>query len=383
MARRGHRLNASTRQRRRPGPQVATAYDVARLAGVSQSAVSRAFTEGASISSDMRAKVMHAAAALGYRPNFVARSLITRRSKIVGVLISYLYNSFYPALLGELAKQLEAIGYRALLFVSEPGQSSDPIVEEVLRYQLDGIILVAAELSSHFDDECRQVGIPVVLINRKTQSSSVSSVTAENFRGAEVVAEFLVAGKHKSFAYVAGAASSTNQDRETAYFRVLKRRGYDAPMRVEGSYTFSATAEATRVLLNRPDRPDAVFCCNDYMALAFINIARREFNIDIGRELSVVGFDNTQLGAWPLFELTSYEQPIRNMIAKAIDILSRQLNDPHAEGGQYIMPGSLIIRSSARLPDTGMTRIDGTDTWSTGRDLTHDKTTSSNGRGCG
>lgn len=349
--------------RGRSGLSAATTYDVARLAGVSQPTVSRAFNGAAGISASTREKIIQTAAKIGYRPNLIARSLITRKSKIVGVLISYLYNSYFPLILTELAKQLERIGYRILLFVTDPEQSPDPALEEVLRYRLDGVILVAAQLSSKLDEECHQAGVPVVLINRKTQSATVSSVTADNIHGSEIVAKFLIAGGHRRFAYIASVDSSTNREREDGYFNVIKQNGYETPLRELGNNTFADTAQAARRLLRMPRRPDAVFCCNDYMALSFISVAREEFDIEIGRGLSVVGFDNAQQSDWPLFNLTSYEQSVQKIAVKAVEILSRQLEGSASEGGEHVISGALIVRSSARLPQGGIVTIDGQKSW--------------------
>ena len=307
---------------------------------------------------------MEAAARLGYRPNLMARSLITRRSKIIGVAVGYLYNPFYPALLNQLSHKLEAMGYRVLLFVSNPGESSDPILEEVLCYRLDAVILMAADLSSHFDEECRQAGVPVVLINRKTESTTISSVTCANAEGAETIARFLVAGGHRRFAYVAGMAnSSTNRDRETAFNRYLAEQGFDPPMRAVGNYTFDDAAQAARDLLNRCDRPDAIFCCNDFMALAVINVARCEFGLDIGRDISIVGFDNIAQSDWPTFALTTYEQPTQKMVDQAIEIVQQRVEKAESVCTQHVLPGELVVRSSARTPSTGMVERGGRLIW--------------------
>lgn len=307
---------------------------------------------------------MDAAARLGYRPNLMARSLITRRSKIIGVAVGYLFNPFYPALLNQLSHKLEAMGYRVLLFVSNPGESSDPILEEVLCYRLDAVILVAADLSSHFDEECRQAGVPVVLINRKTESTTISNVTCANAEGAEAIARFLIAGDHRRFAYVAGIAnSSTNRDRETAFNQYLTAQGFDPPMRVAGNYTFDDAAQAARDLLNLSVRPDAIFCCNDFMALAVINVARCEFGLNIGGDISIVGFDNISPSDWPTFALTTYEQPMEKMVDQAIEILQQRLEEAESICTQHVLPGTLVVRGSARIPPTGVTEVDGRLVW--------------------
>ncbi|MEO0320585.1 MAG: LacI family DNA-binding transcriptional regulator, partial [Pseudomonadota bacterium] len=126
--------------------QAVTSYEVARLAGVSQSAVSRCFKPGASVSAKMRARVMAAAAELGYEPNAIARSLITRRSNLVAVLISNLTNLYYPEVLAELTRHLTAYDVRVLLFSLESEADANATLQQIWPYRVDGVI-AAAELS--------------------------------------------------------------------------------------------------------------------------------------------------------------------------------------------------------------------------------------------
>lgn len=341
-----------------------TAHDVARLAGVSQSAVSRTFTEGASVSPDTREKVMQAAKQLGYRPNLVARSLITGRSHIIGVTIPSLSNSFYSELLEALAESFAEIGYRVMLFTTNPDRNSDPVLEEVLRYRVDALVLVASNLSSRFADECQQIGLPVVLLNRKTNSKMASSVTGANKSGATQIAAFLAAGGHRRFAYVAGLeTSSTNRDREKAFADHLQKRGYPAPVRAVGNYTVAGAVAATRELLSLKNRPDAIFCANDLMALAAINVARTEFNLEVGKQISIVGFDDSELARWPIFGLTTYAQPVRLLVGRVVEIVKDALADKKNTPVHEVMEGRLVVRESARIPAEGISVIDGVKVW--------------------
>ncbi|MDB5370258.1 MAG: LacI family transcriptional regulator [Roseomonas sp.] len=341
-----------------------TAHDVARLAGVSQSAVSRCFTPGASIAAETRRRVEEAAARLGYRPNLIARSLITRRSTIVGVAVAYLENPFYPAVLEALSNALEGAGYRVLLFTARPGENADPILEEVLRYRVDALVLASASLSSHFAEECRQAGVPVVLLNRRTESGGVSTVTGDNRAGAGTVARFLAAGGHRRCAFIAGLESaSTSREREAGFSGALAALGLPPAAREVGHYDFTAALEATRRLLALPLPPDAIFCANDHMALAAINVARAEFGLEMGQALSVVGFDDAGPAAWPLFGLTSYAQPVRPMAERVVAILRRHLEEPEAEAVQEVVPGALMVRASARLPAEGVMEQGGRRIW--------------------
>ena len=203
-----------------------TAEEVARLAGVSQSAVSRTYTPGASVAAKTREKVLAAARQLGYRPNAMARTLITNRSRIIGVVMAYLDNMLYPDVLEKLAAGLQERGYQMLLFTGFKDRHSDPVFEQIMQYRVDGLLLASTTLSSDLSDECTAAGVPVVMFNRTTEHPLCCSVTSDNRNGGRQIAEFLFAGGHRRFAYIAGAAiSSTNRDREAGFREGLRRHG--------------------------------------------------------------------------------------------------------------------------------------------------------------
>lgn len=331
-----------------------TAHEVAALAGVSQSAVSRTFTKGASVSAKTREKVEKAAATLGYRPNMVARSLITRRSELIAVVVPSMANPFYSAMLEALSAAFTQVGYRTLLFSTAQDENSDPILEEILRSRADAVVLVSSSLSSKFADECRSIDLPVVLLNRRNASTSVSSVTSDNRLGSREIAAFLQAGGHQQLAFMAGQeTSSTSRDRQIAFCEALAELGMPPPLLENGQYTFTEAMAATRRLLKHPNRPDAIFCANDIMALGAINVARHEFNLELGRDLSIVGFDDIALASWPEHSLTTYLQPLDTMVERAVHIICAQLQDPATPAIQEELPGRLIVRKSARIPATG------------------------------
>jgi DNA-binding LacI/PurR family transcriptional regulator len=326
-----------------------TAHDVARLAGVSQSAVSRCFTPGASVSDAMRARVQQAANTLGYRPNLIARSLITRESTIIGVVVPDLDNPFYASVVGRLSSLLTASGRRILLFRSPATDSSDPVLEDVLRYRVDGLILISSPLSSTFADECVRTGLPVVQLNRTSMRAHVSSVVGDNVRGATEIATHLLRHGHRRLAYVAGHdGASTSQEREKGFTTALRQAGLTLAMREVGHYTQIGAEAATRRLLSASAPPDAIFFANDYMALAGLSVARHEFGVDVGRDVSIVGFDDIPMAAWPDFALTTFRQPIDDMCARTVEVIQAQVGDIGIAPSRLVLPGELVVRGSTR-----------------------------------
>lgn len=337
-----------------------TSSQVARRAGVSQSAVSRTFTPGASISPKTRAKVMAAAKELGYRPNAIARSLITNRSRIIAVVMAYLENLFYPDVLEELGRLLVKENYRLLLFTGFMDRDSDPVFDQLMQYRVDGIVLASTSLSSELSEECAAAGIPVVLFNRTTERDAVSSVTTRNREGGRRVAEFLVAGGHKKFGYISGLeSSSTNRDRFAGYREGLAEAGHTEIMVEVANYDRAEAEAAARKMLSGPDRPDALFVANDHMAVAVMDVARHELGLSIPEDLSIVGYDDVGPARWTSYGITSMSQPLKRMVEATVSILMEQISSGEIEAEHRILNGELVVRTSARLPKTGIVEVDG------------------------
>ena len=337
-----------------------TSSQVADYAGVSQSAVSRTFTPGASISPKTRSKVLAAAKELGYRPNAIARSLITSRSRIIAVVMAYLENLFYPDVLEELGRRLAAENYHVLLFTGFQDRDSDPVFDQLMQYRVDGIILASTSLSSQLSEECTVAGIPVVLFNRTTEKDSGSSVTTRNREGGKLMAEFLVAGGHKSFGYIAGLeSSSTNRDRFAGFRDTLKANGFERIDVRYGNYHRADAEAAARELLSLKKRPQAIFVANDHMAVAVMDVARYEFGLSIPEDLSIVGYDDVGPARWPSYGITSVTQPIGPMVEATVDILMDQIASGEMEPQHKLIAGELVVRTSARLPKKGIVERNG------------------------
>ncbi|MEM8750852.1 MAG: LacI family DNA-binding transcriptional regulator [Pseudomonadota bacterium] len=330
-----------------------TSSDVARLARVSQSAVSRTFTRGASVSDDTRRRVMAAANELGYRPNALARSLISGRSGIIGVLVAYLDNQFYPVVVERLSRSLQAKGYRVLMFLSDTGDQ-DAVVQDMLQYQVEGVVMASAHLSSQLARRCADNGIPVVLFNRYVAASPASSVTSDNLEGGRLVGNFLADGGHERIAYIAGYEdSSTNRDREAGFHKGLAERGCICHARAIGAYTREGAALAARDLFSEKaadHRPDAVFVANDHMAFAAMDVLQHELGLRIPDDVSVVGYDDVPQAQWRAYDLTTVEQPSEPMVQATVDTLLQQIEGGTVRQKATVLPARLIVRSSARIP---------------------------------
>ncbi|MEX0969963.1 MAG: LacI family DNA-binding transcriptional regulator [Paracoccaceae bacterium] len=329
-----------------------TAHDVAKLAGVSQSAVSRVFTPGASVAPATAAKVKVAAKTLGYRPNPLARAMITGNSRIIGLVVAYLENQFYPVAIEKLSHALQAKGYHVLLFMASNSDGEmERLTEDLLAYQVDGIITASVAISNDVTRRCSDAGIPLVMFNRGQPESGISSITSANALGGRKVARFLVAGGHQRIAHISGwQGASTGRDRARGLVEGLAEAGQEPQAIIDGMFNRDTAAAAARQLMDAPNPPDAIFVGNDHMAFAVMD-ALRGMDLRVPFDVSVVGYDDVPMAAWGAYDLTTVRQPLLRMVDATLDTLLAQIDDRDRAAQNLEIDAPLILRGSARRPE--------------------------------
>lgn len=333
-----------------PEPGRATSYDVALRAGVSQSAVSRCFKPGASVSAKTRERVMRAARDLGYTPNAMARSLITRRSNLIAVLLSNLTSLYYPEVLSVLADHAQRRGVRILLFTLPRESDIDGVLDQVLQYQVDGVI-AAVRLSHAQLQTFERRQIPVVFFNRFLRDVPVNAVCCDQLDGARMLVTRLHAAGHRRFGVIAGPEDSVvAQERLKGTLERLAELGVkDVPV-VRGSYDYDSGGNGFHELVKRLRRPpDAVVCGNDVMAIGCIDAARFDLSLDVPGRLSVVGFDGVGPSAWSSYRLTTVRQPLARMAEATMTLLMDRVEAPGLPPEKRVLSGQLVEGASARL----------------------------------
>jgi DNA-binding LacI/PurR family transcriptional regulator len=329
------------------GAQV-TAQDVARTLGVSQSTISRAFSMTASISEEMKLRVIKAANKLGYRPNVIARSLITRQTNMVAIVMANLVDPFYPVVLDELVQQVQAGGFQTLLFVPSAGQKVDDIMPNLLQYQVDAIILTSATISSAVARICAARDTPVVSFNRYVPGLKIHAVSSDNVGGGRQAADYLVATGHERLAFISAQRdATTNRDRRSGFLSRLKQLKITSCLQEDGGeFSYEAGYAAAKRLLRQAARPDALFFASDVMAFGGIDAAR-EIGLRVPGDVSIIGYDDVPMAALPSYSLTTIRQPVREMAKTAMDILALAgQRGARSEPTTRLIPGTLIARSS-------------------------------------
>lgn len=332
-----------------------TSYDVAKAAGVSQSAVSRAFSPGASISKPTREHILKVAGEMGYQPNAIARSMSTARKDIhqksgmVGVIVTRLEDPFFAQTIAEFSRGIQAQGWQMLLFTVDTEAEVDTALNTLMQYKIDGAIVLSAILSDQMARACNTQGIPVMLYNRSAEGLDASSVEIDNHEGGRMAADILLEAGHTRIAFVGGEeGDATSTRRQTGFEERLAEAGQQVFRHETGDYTFDSGREATLRLFARKDRPDAVFCASDVMALGVLHAARNELGLRIPEDFSLVGFDDIPSAGWAGHALTTIRQPVRRMIKDAVDNLVESMESPALPPRIRRFEGRLIIRNTVR-----------------------------------
>jgi len=327
--------------------------DVARLAGVSISAVSRCFTPGASVSDKTKSLVLKAARELGYQPVSAGKSIGSSPVRMMAVAVSHFKNPFYPLVVENFSRALSQLGYQILLFQTGGDWRVSTDVEEtlfrVMDYPVDGLLILNASLSSGEENFLRGLNIPIVMVSRTGVEPGFSAVGADNHEGGRLAAHALVQAGCKRIAYMAGLENtSTQMEREQGFREGLAELGASIHARVVGHYTDEGARHATRVLFSRDRRPDALFAANDLMAIAAIDTLKSEFRLKVPMDVSVVGFDNIPQASWPSYGLTTVDPGVDQMVSESVRLLIELGRAPGIPNQQIRLPVRLVTRSSVR-----------------------------------
>src|SRR5215475_6854667 len=242
-----------------------TAREVAKRLGLSQSTISRAFSEGTSIHPKTRELVIETAKSLGYQPNVIARSLILRRTNIIAVVMANLTDPFYSTALERMALRIQSAGRQLLFFMIPPNRQVDDLLPSLLQYKVDAILIASATVSSRMAAVCMAQGVPVVLFNRYVPGLKIAAICCDNIAGGRVVADHFWKTAHQRPAFVSGESDvTTNRDRFLGYSRRLKELSLPLHAHLTGGeFSYSAGYQAAQCAISSAKRPDFIFFASD------------------------------------------------------------------------------------------------------------------------
>lgn len=323
-----------------------TAKQVAHVAGVSVAAVSRAFTPGAPIDPAKRRAILAVAEELGYISP-ARRTAEVIAAGTVTLVAGDLLNPFYPTVLDSLAQQLQGGGRQLLVYALAASDTVDSAIDRILAARPSAIIVTSAYLTSNMARACRQHQIKVVLLNRVQRDIRSNAVACDNYQGGRDVARLLVDRGCRKIGFVGGIANtSTHAERARGFRDMLREAGRSIHAQVHGNFNYQDGYQAGMTLLSSVDRPDAVFCCNDIMALAVIDAAR-QCGVRIPDDVAIVGFDDIPMANWNSYRLTTMRQPVERMVQEALNLIDDPTIKPSDEGITRLLSGELVRRESA------------------------------------
>ncbi|ANU27675.1 LacI family DNA-binding transcriptional regulator [Planococcus versutus] len=321
------------------------AKDVAKLAGVSQSSVSRVYFEGAKVSTKTREKVLAAAEELGYRPNEFARSLITNRTKIIGLVMKGVQNPFYPQVLTQFANAFKHHGYSVLFVHTNSDEIQAEDIETLLNYNVAGVVITDASMSLNVAESFKANQIPLVFFNRKLSHSTFYSVCCNNLNAGRSIGHYLMAEGLRDAVYISGNENtSTSLEREKGFGEALDQCTLTYAKHTS-DFTYEGGYKTALNIIKNNTLPSAFFVANDIMALGVLD-ALRKHAIQVPQQVKVIGFDNISMSSWPAYELTTWEQPIEEMVEATVNYLMSEIANYSGRVEAVEIEGKLIERKT-------------------------------------
>ena len=334
-----------------------TIHDVARQAQVSKSLVSMVIRGGEGVSAKSRAAVLKAIEELNYRPNIIARSLVQRRTRILGVMIPDLRNPFFSDVVSGIQARAGELGFRVLFNTGERQPAvEESAIEGLLELRVDGLILAAPRAEDRVIANAGRWA-PIVVLNRSAPDDSCDSVTNDNIAGAGLAIEHCADLGHRRIALIEGGAGIAARTRYEGYLRAMRRLGLaDYILTAQGAHNEEGGRRGVQELLRAEPFPTAIFASNDLCAIGAMD-ALEEAGLSIPDYVSLVGFDNTTLAALRHISLTSINQPGGDMGRAAVERLFERINGERTTPQHDVVAPSLVVRSTTGPPrdDTNST----------------------------
>ncbi len=324
----------------------ARASDVAELAGVSRSAVSRAFSQTAYIAADTKAKVMKAAAELNYSPDSLASSLAKGRSNIVVVVLNQVDAIRGPSFHSALVRSLQDSGRLPVVLNLSPTDDGAFSLKRHLTFPVEGLIVMSDSVSVDVARDAVPYVRPIMLNFERTRAD-VDSIAANDAAGIAELVKYLWETGHRSIGFMAGRSSSVSSKiRRDALALEIARRGMHLAVEASGEFTYDQAFKAAPALVAGERLPDAIFCANDVMAFAVMDYLRLKTRHRVPEDVSIVGFDDIFMASWPIYNLSTIRQDFDSMAAEVTAILDRRLDPQDRKFEPRTMVAELVLRGT-------------------------------------
>lgn len=343
---------SDTRLDRERAAAFVSASEVARLAGVSRSAVSRAFTPGASISADTRAKVEAAAAQLGYHVNHLARGLMRHKTGIVCLVVSDVHTPYLSRLLHHVSQALQGAG--KVVMVLNAGRDApnvDAALRQTLNYRADATIVLSGTPYRSIAQACLDSGQLLVLLNRDDHLAGTVNLAVDNVTAARTAATlFLQNGYRKPALVSSGVGTPSLTGRSESFLDALRSEGLTPSIWSQGATAYDSGLQAGTELFAKAERPDCVFAVTDLLACGVMDVVRHRFGLRIPEDVGIIGFDDIEQAGWTSYELTTFAQPVQDIAAWIVGLVGDGADVTRT--GDQLFETPLVRRGSVRSLST-------------------------------
>lgn len=333
---------------------VPTLKDVAERAGVSRSAVSRAFTDGASVSAKMRKRVEKAASELGFSPNVLASSLTTGRTKLIGLVSNNFHNPIFLQVFDLFTCALQDQGLRPLLVNLTDETDPANSVRMLRQYSVDGVVVASSTLPPAFGKAFRDAGVPVVhAFGRVTSAPDVHVVGIDNIVAGRLAAQSLMARGYRRVAFMGGPEVATStQDRLKGFTEELALHPQiDVSQSFAKAYSFEAGRTEMQGLL-RGEHAEAYFCGDDVLSIGALS-AIQDRQLSVPDDIGIIGLNDMEIAGWNNINLTTIRQPIKEIVTSSIELITAMLREPARLPEARIFACQIVERGTLRpLPVT-------------------------------
>lgn len=334
-----------------------TVVDIARKLGISPMTVSRALNAHPSVRDETRCKVIRTAQELNYRPNLWARSLVTRRSGVVGLLVPDISHAFYAEVTTGIQQVVENRGYSLILSCSHRDLEAElRALDSLLASRVEGLIVAStqSEESGAYFRDLSKTGIPLVLIDRFFQRLSCTRLVTDDVEVGRIATAHLISLGHRRIAHLSGPGISTGRLREEGYRQAMQEHGLEVEPAwiVPGLFRTAESRQATHLVLRLPSRPTAIFAASDYSAFGALCACRDE-GLSVPADISVIGAGDIEGASNPYAFLTSVTWAREALGREAARLLLENIADPvRFKPASIVYPPSLVLRQSTAAPPT-------------------------------
>ncbi|MEM8978750.1 MAG: LacI family DNA-binding transcriptional regulator [Pseudomonadota bacterium] len=322
-----------------------TLKDVAERAGVSRSAVSRTYTEGASVSPKTRQKVERAALELGYSPNVLASSLTTGRTKLIGLVSNNFHNPIFLEVFDLFTRGLQERGLRPLLVNLSDEIDPEASIRMLKQYSVDAVIVASSTLPPSFAHGFQDAGVPVVhSFGRLSESPRVHTVGIDNIAAGRLAAETLLAHGYKRISMMAGPEGATStQDRVRGFLDAAGERAH-VSVSYASQYSFDAGRKEMLRLLSG-ERAEAYFCGDDVLSIGALSAAQ-SLGLKVPNDLGFIGLNDMKMAGWENIDLTTIHNPIAEIVKTSIALVGELLSGSSLQPQAHLLECSVVERGT-------------------------------------